>query len=158
MSLFPLSILNTSQSPHPSKPMNASLSSDAKGKQILIDPVEDRISKLPDDVLVVILKKMVTEDVLKTSVLSKRWKNVWKQVPYLFFNMEKSTIANTESMAAHSDRVAESITKVNFSLSFSIVLSIVVWAFELMITWHFDSKKRSIRNQIQLYVSYNMKT
>ncbi|XP_010511668.1 PREDICTED: putative F-box protein At1g67390 [Camelina sativa] len=85
MSLFPLSIMKGSQFHHQPKPMNASLSSDERGKRILIDP--DRISKLPDDVLVRILATMSTEDVVKTSALSKRWKSVWKQVPFLHFNM-----------------------------------------------------------------------
>ncbi|XP_010511667.1 PREDICTED: putative F-box protein At1g67390 [Camelina sativa] len=85
MSLFPLSIMKGSQFHHQPKPMNASLSSDERGKRILIDP--DRISKLPDKVLVKILATMSTEDVIKTSALSKRWKSVWKQVPFLHFDM-----------------------------------------------------------------------
>ncbi|XP_023644342.1 putative F-box protein At1g67390 isoform X2 [Capsella rubella] len=112
MSLFPLSALTTSQLHHPTNPMTASSSSDARGDQILVDTVEDRISELPDDVLVRILKDMTTEDVVKTSVLSQRWKDVWKKVPYLIFDMQKATIPNNmEPLVVHSDRVADSITE-----------------------------------------------
>ncbi|CAL9239733.1 unnamed protein product [Arabidopsis halleri] len=111
MSLFPLSILGTSQLHHQLKSMNAPLSSGARGKRILIDSV-DRISKLPDDVLVMILASMSTEDAVKTGVLSTRWKNVWKQVPYLHFDMLIATLNKRGPLAPLSNHVAKSITEV----------------------------------------------
>ncbi|KAG7586119.1 F-box domain [Arabidopsis thaliana x Arabidopsis arenosa] len=91
--------------------MNAYLSVNERGRRILIDPV-DRISQLPDNVLVMILKQMITEDAVRTSVLSKRWKSVWKQVPSLFFDMRYSFLRNMEPLPSHSNRVAKMITQV----------------------------------------------
>ncbi|CAA0384346.1 unnamed protein product [Arabidopsis thaliana] len=90
--------------------MNAYLSLKARGRQILIDTV-DQISTLPDNVLVMILKEMLTEDAVKTSVLSKRWKTVWKQVPYVLFDMQKSFLTIMEPLPTHSNRVAKLITE-----------------------------------------------
>ncbi|XP_010513636.1 PREDICTED: putative F-box protein At1g67390 [Camelina sativa] len=112
MGWFALSTLKNFRFHRRSKPTNrASLSSDARDKQTLVDTV-DRISELPDDVLAMILSGVTTKDVVKTSVLSKRWKNVWKEVPYLSFDMRKITVTNMEHPIAHSACVAKTITKV----------------------------------------------
>ncbi|XP_023635765.1 putative F-box/FBD/LRR-repeat protein At5g52460 [Capsella rubella] len=44
---------------------------------------EDKISALPDDLLVHILLRLYTKDVLATMILSKRWQYVWTMVPRL---------------------------------------------------------------------------
>jgi len=121
--------------------MNAYLSLKARGKQILIDTV-DQISKLPDNVLVMILKEMLTEDAVKTSVLSKRWKTVWKQVPYVLFDMQKSFLTIMEPLPTHSNRVAKLITEVFLYFLYLEIFWISVFMNELMITLHFDSMKK----------------
>ncbi|KAK6162687.1 hypothetical protein DH2020_002528 [Rehmannia glutinosa] len=48
----------------------------------------DRLSPLPNDVLHRVLSYLDFLDVVRTSVLSKRWRFVWTSVPYLNFNMD----------------------------------------------------------------------
>ncbi|XP_062118273.1 F-box/LRR-repeat protein At3g26922-like [Humulus lupulus] len=47
---------------------------------------EDRISKLPDVLIIRILSFLGTEDVVRTCLLSKRWKLMWYLVPKLSFS------------------------------------------------------------------------
>ncbi|KAL4357046.1 hypothetical protein HN51_028400 [Arachis hypogaea] len=41
----------------------------------------DRISDLPDSILLHIMSFMMIHDVIKTCILSTRWKNLWKSMP-----------------------------------------------------------------------------
>ncbi|XP_019085547.1 PREDICTED: FBD-associated F-box protein At3g49020-like [Camelina sativa] len=47
---------------------------------------EDMISELPEDLLLRILSSLPTEIAITTSVLSKRWRSLWKMLPNLKFN------------------------------------------------------------------------
>jgi len=47
---------------------------------------QDRISALPDLILLDILSSLPTKDAIKTVVLSKRWTSLWSFVPSLSFN------------------------------------------------------------------------
>ncbi|XP_057418320.1 F-box/FBD/LRR-repeat protein At1g16930-like [Lotus japonicus] len=54
----------------------------------------DRISNLPDEVICHILSFLPTEDVVATTVLSKRWRSLWLLVPTLDFHYERYISSN----------------------------------------------------------------
>ncbi|CAE6195276.1 unnamed protein product [Arabidopsis arenosa] len=64
-------------------------SSDTRGKGDLVDAVntDDRISTLSKDLLLKILSSLSTKEVVRTSVLSKRWGDVWKETSEIFMDM-----------------------------------------------------------------------
>ncbi|MED6130807.1 hypothetical protein PIB30_004228, partial [Stylosanthes scabra] len=51
-------------------------------KRVEVDD-EDRFSDLPDCVLIHLLAFLTTKDAVRTTILSTRWKDLWKQVPSL---------------------------------------------------------------------------
>ncbi|CAN7023157.1 unnamed protein product, partial [Brassica rapa subsp. trilocularis] len=62
---------------------------------------EDRLSALPDDLLLRILSPLRTEDVIYTSFLSKRWRHLWKMVPNLKFDSYSFSEHVYKSLALH---------------------------------------------------------
>ncbi|KAF8713902.1 hypothetical protein HU200_027881 [Digitaria exilis] len=48
---------------------------------------EDRLSALPDDVLVLILLSLGTREAIRTSGISRRWRRVWALLPELRFHL-----------------------------------------------------------------------
>ncbi|CAF1862801.1 unnamed protein product [Brassica oleracea var. botrytis] len=55
---------------------------------------EDRISELPEALLLHILSYVPTKDVIATSVLSKRWRSLWKMVPKLEFEFDMEHVSS----------------------------------------------------------------
>ncbi|KAG7538235.1 F-box domain [Arabidopsis suecica] len=56
----------------------------------------DRISQLPDDLLLRILSFIPTSDAISTSLLSKRWKFLWKMMPTL--DLDEDSCRNLGSL------------------------------------------------------------
>ncbi|KAK6228733.1 hypothetical protein SCA6_001073 [Theobroma cacao] len=50
--------------------------------------IEDRISKLPDGLLLKIMSFLNTKQAVQTCVLSKRWKPLWQSLPNLDFDFD----------------------------------------------------------------------
>ncbi|GKB69379.1 F-box/LRR-repeat protein 25-like protein [Tanacetum coccineum] len=56
-------------------------------KRMEFEDEEDRISSLPDCLLIEIISRLgFTKEAIKTSTLSKRWQHLWTQVPNLIFH------------------------------------------------------------------------
>src|ERR1044072_673558 len=49
----------------------------------------DRLSDLPNAILLHIMSFMMIQDAIKTCILSKRWKNLWKFLPDLTLHSSK---------------------------------------------------------------------
>ncbi|XP_024634435.1 putative F-box/FBD/LRR-repeat protein At1g78760 [Medicago truncatula] len=65
--------------------------------------VADKMSRLPDNVLHYILSLVSTKEAVATSILSKRWNNLWLSLPNIDFNNIK--IDNIESNSRFNDSV-----------------------------------------------------
>ncbi|CAH2061363.1 unnamed protein product [Thlaspi arvense] len=77
---------------------------------------EDRISKLPEVLILQILSLLPTKSAVVTSVLSKEWKFLWKMIPRLEFDScdhkgELGTFSNNvcKSLLSHKAPVLESL-------------------------------------------------
>ncbi|KAJ4805468.1 F-box/RNI-like/FBD-like domains-containing protein [Rhynchospora pubera] len=57
--------------------------------------IVDRISSLPDDVLIHILSYVTTREAVQTCILSKRWRNTWSSVPVLNFGHQYLSLNGT---------------------------------------------------------------
>ncbi|XP_026409956.1 F-box/FBD/LRR-repeat protein At1g78750-like [Papaver somniferum] len=66
---------------------------------------EDRISRLPDNLIHLIMSYMDTKDAVQTSVLSKRWIDVWKSLPFLEFHRSSFSEDKTHSFIMFVDNV-----------------------------------------------------
>ncbi|CAN8293714.1 unnamed protein product [Cochlearia groenlandica] len=67
-------------------------------------PAYDRISDLPESLIIQILSYLRTKDSVKTSVLSSRWKNLCLSVPVLDFSYKDCFINHNDMIISFIDR------------------------------------------------------
>ncbi|CAH8358721.1 unnamed protein product [Eruca vesicaria subsp. sativa] len=70
----------------------------------------DWISKLPKDLLIMIVTRLPTEEAIRTSIVSKHWQHVWKHLSNLVLDMRKTINASKNLDVAN--RVATLITEI----------------------------------------------
>ncbi|CAL5091965.1 unnamed protein product [Urochloa decumbens] len=67
---------------------------------------EDRLSALPDDVLVVILLRLDTAAAVRTSAVSRRWRRVWALLPELRFPNGADPRLVASALASHEAAIS----------------------------------------------------
>ncbi|AES88276.2 F-box/RNI/FBD-like domain protein [Medicago truncatula] len=60
-----------------------------KRRQYANEVIEDRLSDLPDGVILQILSLLDTKQVVRTCVLSKRWEHLWKRISTLILHSSR---------------------------------------------------------------------
>ena len=80
-----------------------------KCANIGINEGEDLISKLPDALLALIISLLPVMEAVRTSVLSPRWKPLWKTTPNLNFD-HKLMLKNTKAQRGAIDEAGNLIT------------------------------------------------
>ncbi|PHU14781.1 hypothetical protein BC332_15986 [Capsicum chinense] len=80
--------------------------------------VEDRLSQLPEEVLVSILSKLTMEEVVATSFLSSRWRYLWKHVPCLSFNRPEIPNMGLNRMKICTSKIMRHISWINHMLDY----------------------------------------
>lgn len=62
---------------------------------------KDFISSLPDGVLHHIISFVPTELAIQTCVLSKRWRHIWREVPYISLDCDEGTVESVNKTLDH---------------------------------------------------------
>lgn len=110
---------------------------------------EDRISEMPDAILVHILSFLSTEDAIKTGALSRRWLYVWTWLPELSFYEECSS-CETLQADEDCDHIDRFVNFVNQTLMFHACSKIR----KFVLRFAYDS---SLADSVDMWVRYATK-
>ncbi|KAM6584191.1 hypothetical protein CsatB_011193 [Cannabis sativa] len=123
-----------------------------KGTSMVEAEAEDRISKLPDAIIVHILSFLPTTDVVQTCILSKRWKFIWFSVLKLSFSDTSTTAPEFLKFQHYVDNCLEHRKKGLYFIADSAVTS-----FKLQIECYRKSKARSLDKWLSFSVDNKIK-
>ncbi|PHT45985.1 hypothetical protein CQW23_15143 [Capsicum baccatum] len=121
--------------------------------------VEDRLSQLPEEVLISILSKLTMEEVVATSFLSSRWRYLWKHIPCLNFNRPELPNMGLNLMKIYTREIMRHISWVShimdyhkclvleeFSISFPFLESVSDAAGREVFKWLNFASSRKIQS------------
>ena len=114
----------------------------------------DRISKLPDHLQQHILSYLSINEVVQSSVLSKRWKNVWTAVPVLGFNTILFGSTDNKKNLDIQRKLQDFYIFVEKSLESHLKQRLTIREF--MLTHGLD--KRSLNSRLDCWINYVVKS
>ncbi|KAM6570524.1 hypothetical protein CsatB_018509 [Cannabis sativa] len=114
---------------------------------------EDRISKLPDAIIVHILSFLPTKDVVRTCLISNRWKLIWYLVPKLSFSNTESHFQEeffnfVDKCLEHRERgkhIIPESTVTSFELQMEFYETSLVGCLDKWLTFAVDNKVQEIK-------------
>ncbi|KAH6756226.1 hypothetical protein C2S53_004325 [Perilla frutescens var. hirtella] len=79
----------------------------------------DRLSELPDSLILQILSFLEMRDVVRTSLLSRRWEGLWTTIPCLYFNeSKKNNLVQTRNFINRALMLWKGTKILKFNVSF----------------------------------------
>ncbi|AEE33279.1 FBD, F-box and Leucine Rich Repeat domains containing protein [Arabidopsis thaliana] len=79
--------------------INESWLTSTKRNVEIVKNLMDKISQLPDELLVKVLSFLSTKDAVSTSILSMRWKSLWMWLPKLEYNFRHYSVSEGQGLA-----------------------------------------------------------